>query len=145
MFKTYATKVLVSIGYRGVPLKGLEQYYDAKRGVIKNMGGKVDGGLYVSGWLKRGPSGIIGTNIMDAKDTVVTIVKDLQQEISNNNENASDELLEILKQRNVPIVTWADFAQIDANETNPKRKRSEKQPREKLTNIKAMLQAAQVV
>jgi NADPH-dependent glutamate synthase beta subunit-like oxidoreductase len=63
----------VSIGYKGVPLTGLEQWYDDRKGIITNKGGKIDGassslgGLYVSGWLKRGPRGIIGTNIMDAK------------------------------------------------------------------------------
>jgi NADPH-dependent glutamate synthase beta subunit-like oxidoreductase len=63
----------VSIGYKGVAIEGSEPWFDESRGVMKNQHGLVDaansdmnmGGLYVSGWLKRGPSGIIGTNIGD--------------------------------------------------------------------------------
>ena len=55
--------------------------FDKDKGTVRNNHGKVIGkdvgnGLYVCGWLKRGPSGIIGSNIMDAKDTVATIIKD---------------------------------------------------------------------
>jgi len=149
---TKISKVLVSIGYKGIPLPGLEPWFDEKRGVVKNKGGKVDGatesngGLYVAGWLKRGPSGIIGTNIMDAKDTVVNVVKDLQQSSSAGSDkaNASESLLGLLKERNVPVVTWTDFQRIDSAETSIERKRNETQPREKFTDIKAMLEAAEI-
>src|ERR1700761_2694990 len=76
--------VLRSIGYRGTPLPGIP--FDAKRGLIRNEGGRVcsevDGspcpGEYVVGWIKRGPSGVIGTNKKDANDTVARIVEDEQ-------------------------------------------------------------------
>lgn len=144
-----AQSVLVSIGYKGVPLPGLEQWFDDRRGVVTNKGGKVDGateslgGLYVSGWLKRGPSGIIGTNIMDAKDTVVNIVKDLGSDDTPNGD-ASQRLLSLLKERDVPVVQWSDFQKIDAEETSLARKRNDKQPREKITDIQALLEAAEV-
>lgn len=144
-----AQLVLVSIGYKGVPLPGLEQWFDYRRGVVTNKGGKVDGaneslgGLYVSGWLKRGPSGIIGTNIMDAKDTVVNIVKNLgSDDVANG--DASPRLLSLLKERDVPVVRWSNFQKINAEETSPARKRNDKQPREKITDIKALLEAAEV-
>ena len=76
--------VLRSIGYRGTPLPGIP--FDAERGLIRNEGGRVrseaDGvacpGEYVVGWIKRGPSGVIGTNKKDANDTVARIVEDEQ-------------------------------------------------------------------
>src|SRR3954466_14002056 len=75
--------VLRSIGYRGRPLPGVP--FDEKRGLIRNEGGRVtdeDGapipGEYVVGWIKRGPSGVIGTNKKDATDTVAKIVEDAE-------------------------------------------------------------------
>ena len=65
--------------------------FDEKKGIVRNTHGRVDddkkGGLYVSGWLKRGPSGIIGTNITDAKDTVASIIKDIEDETIRYQEN----------------------------------------------------------
>lgn len=152
-----AKLVLVSIGYKGVPLPGLEPWFDDRRGVVTNKGGKVDdakdslGGLYVSGWLKRGPSGIIGTNIMDAKDTVVNVVNGLlhagdSEKVSEavDKGNASNRLGDLLKERNVPVVTWSNFESIDKEERSAARKRSDKQPREKITDVQALLEAAKV-
>jgi adrenodoxin-NADP+ reductase len=83
-----AQLALVSVGYKGVAIPGLApEVFDSHRGLVVNTHGKVTdasnglAGLYVSGWLKRGPSGIIGTNITDAKDTVGSIVKDLEHQI----------------------------------------------------------------
>jgi ferredoxin/flavodoxin---NADP+ reductase len=73
--------VLRSIGYRGRPLADIP--FDESRGLIANVGGRVtetDGtpspGEYVVGWIKRGPSGVIGTNKKDSADTVARIVED---------------------------------------------------------------------
>ncbi len=73
--------VLVSIGYKTLPLHGLP--FDHKRGIICNEHGRVQAlrGVYCSGWAKRGPTGIIATNILDAKDTVKSIVDDLQGDL----------------------------------------------------------------
>eukprot|EP01084_Bolivina_argentea_P261780 442537_1 len=73
--------VLVSIGYRTLPLHGVP--FDHRRGIICNKHGRVQGlqGVYCSGWAKRGPTGIIATNILDAKDTVKSIVDDLKGEL----------------------------------------------------------------
>ena len=75
--------VLRSIGYRGRPLADVP--FDERRGLIRNDGGRVcdeDGeplpGEYVVGWIKRGPSGVIGTNKKDATDTVARIVEDAE-------------------------------------------------------------------
>jgi ferredoxin--NADP+ reductase len=76
--------VLRSIGYRGVGLDGIP--FDADRGLIPNEGGRVvepDGneqvpGHYAVGWIKRGPSGVIGTNKKDAQETVDSLIADLK-------------------------------------------------------------------
>lgn len=76
--------VIRSIGYKSEPIPELP--FDSKRSVIPNDGGRVISesgeclpGLYVSGWVKRGPTGIIGSNIMDAKETTGAIVKDIHE------------------------------------------------------------------
>jgi ferredoxin/flavodoxin---NADP+ reductase len=75
--------VIRSIGYRGVPLGDVP--FDERRGLIRNDAGRVcteDGdplpGEYAVGWIKRGPSGVIGTNKKDAADTVAKIVEDAE-------------------------------------------------------------------
>jgi NADPH-dependent glutamate synthase beta subunit-like oxidoreductase len=137
---------LISIGYRGIPLPGImESFFDNSRGVVRNVRGRVDasrgggvGGLYVSGWLKRGPSGIIGTNIVDAKDTVASIVADVEsgQVCGKERENLKD----LLVMRKVKVVDWASWRKIDAYEKAVKR--SEDQPRDKITSVSKQLEAA---
>jgi ferredoxin--NADP+ reductase len=75
--------VIRSIGYRGVPLGDVP--FDERRGLIRNVGGRVCGeagdplpGEFCVGWIKRGPSGVIGTNKKDAADTVARIVEDAE-------------------------------------------------------------------
>src|SRR6185369_13945026 len=78
-----AGMVLRSVGYRGVPLKGVP--FDEASFTITNIAGRVVhstsgdpiGGEYVVGWAKRGPSGVIGTNKPDAVSTVAAMVEDL--------------------------------------------------------------------
>lgn len=74
--------ILTSVGYRGRPVPGLP--FDAARGVIPHDEGRVvdDGrrvqGMYVTGWIKRGPSGFIGTNKTDSGETVASLLADLE-------------------------------------------------------------------
>ena len=69
--------VVRSVGYRGVPTPGLP--FDEKSATIPNTDGRVDGSRneYVVGWIKRGPTGVIGTNKKDSQDTVDTLIADL--------------------------------------------------------------------
>ncbi|MFI6335050.1 FAD-dependent oxidoreductase [Streptomyces sp. NPDC050535] len=75
-----AQLVLRSVGYRGVPLDGLP--FDARQGTVPHLAGRVvrDGaispGEYVAGWIKRGPTGVIGTNRPCAKETVTSLLED---------------------------------------------------------------------
>ncbi|MCE5288030.1 MAG: FAD-dependent oxidoreductase [Nocardiaceae bacterium] len=67
--------VLTSIGYQGRPVPDLP--FDDVRGVVPNQSGRVAAGTYVTGWIKRGPSGFIGTNKSCAQETVRALVDDL--------------------------------------------------------------------
>ncbi|MEU1126599.1 NADP oxidoreductase, partial [Streptomyces sp. NPDC005899] len=72
--------VLRAVGYRGTPLPGLP--FDPARGTVPHLGGRVlrDGvaapGEYVAGWIKRGPTGVIGSNRSCAKETVAALLED---------------------------------------------------------------------
>jgi adrenodoxin-NADP+ reductase len=137
-----ADMVLVSIGYKGVKLPGMDDsLFEARRGIVRNTHGKVIDNLYVSGWLKRGPSGIIGTNIVDAKDTVSSILKDLEDEShwSRKIVKGRSGLGLLLLERGVRYVDWASYQRIDAAETDPLKLRSKNQPREKITSVEEML------
>lgn len=73
-----ASLVLRSVGYRGVPIADLP--FDEKRGVIPNEGGRVldTPGVYTTGWIKRGPRGVIGTNRADSEETVAKLLEDFK-------------------------------------------------------------------
>ena len=111
--------VLRSVGYRGLPTEGLP--FDAAAGVIPHLHGAVlaDGrpipGVYVAGWIKHGPNGLIGTNRKDAADTVSTLLADLPQ-LPPAAHRDTDALLAVLRARGVEVVDWAGWQQIDAAE-----------------------------
>jgi ferredoxin--NADP+ reductase len=69
-----AQLVLRSVGYRGLPLEGLP--FDDATGTIPHSAGRVAPGVYVAGWIKRGPTGVIGTNRPCAKETVISLLED---------------------------------------------------------------------
>ncbi len=102
-----------SIGYRSEPLLGVP--FDQKTATVKHHLGRVDGvaGLYASGWLKRGPSGIIGTNINCARETVDAIVEDLQSPTYSPKPDTGD--LPELAQGD-PVVDWTALQRLDAHE-----------------------------
>src|SRR5262249_17308315 len=68
--------VLRSGGYQGVSLPGVP--FDERRAVIPNEAGRVEPGIYTAGWIKRGPSGVIGTNKKDAVETVESLLADAE-------------------------------------------------------------------
>jgi ferredoxin--NADP+ reductase len=115
--------VLRSIGYRGTPLA--EVPFDERRGLIRNVGGRVlddDGapcrGEYAVGWIKRGPSGVIGTNKKDAADTVGRIIEDRDAGALGTPEQPDAEATAAWLADRVPhLVTWEGWEAIDRHET----------------------------
>lgn len=131
--------VLRSVGYRGEPLPDVP--FDEARAVFPNEKGRIlteDGspGLYVVGWIKRGPSGVIGTNKPDSIETVETLLGDLKN-ISPCGNPDTNSLLKGLRERGVRVVSYADWTQIDAAEVS--RGQSIGKPREKFTRVSEML------
>ncbi len=138
--------VFRSVGYRGLPLPGVP--FDARAGVIPNSGGRVteDGkivpGVYTAGWIKRGPSGTIGTNKPDSQQTVGAIVQDLSGLTPCENPSGSS-VLDLLNTRRVRVVSFGDWQRIDAAEVE--RGRVSGKPREKFVTPGAMLEALSAV
>ena len=115
--------VLRSIGYKGVPIDGIP--FDDARGLIHNDGGRVhDGsgdavrGLYAVGWIKRGPSGVIGTNKKDAQETVDQLFADLEAGAIPEPELAGDRaaIEALLDERKPDHITFEGWQAIDAAE-----------------------------
>lgn len=114
--------VLRSIGYRGKPVGDVP--FDERRGLIRNTGGRVCAesgdahrGEYVVGWIKRGPSGVIGTNKKDAADTVARILEDREAGTLNAPaHNDHDAVAAFYAERAPESVTWAGWEAIDAHE-----------------------------
>jgi ferredoxin/flavodoxin---NADP+ reductase len=102
--------VLRSVGYRGVALPGVP--FDERRGVIPNEEGRVAGQprVYAAGWIKRGPSGVIGTNKKDAAETCDRLLEDAAAGLL---ESEGGELEELLRGRGVDFVEYAGWQAID--------------------------------
>ena len=136
--------VMRSIGYRGRPLEGVP--WDDRRGLIRNEGGRVceeDGrprqGEYVVGWIKRGPSGVIGTNKKDAADTVAKIVEDAEAGRLRAPEADAEECLRWLAERAPDAVTWEGWQAIDEAERTAGEPHG--RPRVKLVRLADLLEA----
>lgn len=116
-----ADLVVRSVGYRGTGLDDVP--FDAKRGVIPNAEGRVerDGspvpGEYVAGWIKRGPTGIIGTNKKDANATVASLLADRASgSLPLAPAGTVEEFDALLADRGITVVTTAGWRAIDATE-----------------------------
>ncbi|MBA2241188.1 MAG: FAD-dependent oxidoreductase [Solirubrobacterales bacterium] len=148
--------VLRSIGYLGLGIEGLP--FDERRGVIPNRaGGGFDPasgepvpGLYAVGWIKRGPSGVIGTNKKDAGETVATLLADLEAgrlpelsapaSTSEGSEAAQPaSIKELLARRTPEAVSFSGWQSIDAAEQE--RGRPHGRPRVKFCNVAEMVEA----
>jgi len=142
-----------AIGYRGLPLPGVP--FEERSGLIPNEAGRVldraSGaplpGEYVVGWIKRGPTGVIGTNKKDAQETVDAILADLASAAEQGrpaphvpDSPDAGAVEELLRARNPDLVTYTGWEAIDRHE----RSRGEPagRPRVKLTRIDEMLRVA---
>jgi ferredoxin--NADP+ reductase len=137
--------VFRSIGYGGMPIAGIE--FDAKRGVFANTAGRLirDGsaapGLYATGWIKRGPSGIIGTNRADSLETVAAIQADAP-ELERHERPGAPALNAVLRERGVAVVDYEGWLAIDSLEIA--RGTVCGKPREKFTTREDMLSCVQL-
>ena len=138
--------VFRSVGYQGVPL--LDVPFDTRRHTIPNEKGRVLHpetsqpvlGEYVSGWIKRGPSGVIGTNKPDALETVRCMLEDLQSgEVLTPDMPSPEAAEQRIRERQPLYVSFADWLRLDAIEV--KKGRIEGRPRVKFTRVADMLLA----
>jgi ferredoxin--NADP+ reductase len=139
--------VLRSIGYKGVPIEGLP--FDEGRGLIHNDAGRVhDGegaqveGLYAVGWIKRGPSGVIGTNKKDAQETVNELFADLEAGKIPEAELAGDRgaIEALLGERKPDHVTFEGWQAIDAAEVEAGKPHG--RPRVKFCRVEELVEAS---
>jgi len=139
--------VFRSIGYKGVPLPGVP--FDERRCTIPNDRGRIVDperdapitGEYAVGWIKRGPTGIIGTNKKDAQETVDLVLEDLAQgRLLEPQRPDRDAVEELLRERRPDHVTYAGWEAIDRRE----RERGEPhgRPRVKFARMEELLEAA---
>ncbi|MEX2542845.1 MAG: FAD-dependent oxidoreductase [Trueperaceae bacterium] len=134
--------VLRSVGYRGTALPGVP--FDERRATIPNdegrvldrPGGRTAAGEYVAGWIKRGPSGVIGTNKADAMETVTALLADPLRELAP--EPAKPQAVDaLLASRNVDVFDYQRWCALDRLEVAAGE--SQGRPRVKLTEVSEML------
>jgi ferredoxin/flavodoxin---NADP+ reductase len=137
--------VMRAIGYRGKPLPGVP--FDEQRATIPNRAGRVVGpdgpcpGEYAVGWIKRGPSGVIGTNKKDAQETVDALLEDLAAGTHLQPADPDPEAIgELLGERVPSLVTYEGWSEIDRHEQSLGEPHG--RPRVKLTRIEHLLQVA---
>jgi ferredoxin--NADP+ reductase len=141
-----AQLIVRSVGYRGTSLPGVP--FDESSATIMQRDGRVvsgDGkailGLYVAGWIKRGPSGIIGTNRACAIDTVNAVLADLQFVDVDAKDHSRELLFATLRRQSLKLVDFQGWRRIDALERADGAAMAK--PREKLTRVAAMLKASE--
>ncbi|CAB4406299.1 unnamed protein product [Rhizophagus irregularis] len=139
--------VLKSVGYKSIPLEGLS--FDENKGIVPNHKGKIldndnneQPGLYVAGWLKRGPQGVIATTMYDAYETAEVIVSDIKQDkpmLSNDTfKYGSKVIIPILHQRGIRTVSYKDWKKIEEKENEAGR--AKHKPREKFGRVEDAMQ-----
>ncbi len=138
--------VFRSIGYQGVPLPDVP--FHEKWGVIENDMGRVTDpatgdhmtGLYAAGWIKRGPTGVIGTNKQDAGETVESIVEDVSRgSVIEPRDPDPESALRLVSGAQPDYVTYEDWLGIDRLEVE--RGKASGRPRVKFTSVEEILEA----
>ena len=127
-FEVPCGTVVTAIGYHTAPISGVS----LDGGIIKNSGGRVDRGIYVVGWAKRGPSGTIPTNGPDSRDVVDLIASELE----STNKAGREAINALLEKRNIRRINFEDWQLISEQEfaqaITPR-------PRERFTRVEDML------
>jgi ferredoxin--NADP+ reductase len=138
--------VVRSVGYRGTSIPGVP--FDERSATVLQRDGRVvdhDGnavpGMYVAGWIKRGPSGIIGTNRACAIDTINSLLADLKTKVCDPREVSRELFFASLRGRSLKLIDFQGWRKIDALERADGTVKAK--PREKLTRVAAMLKASE--
>lgn len=137
--------VLTSIGYRGKPIRDLP--FDDAAAVVPNDGGRVIDpqtgqpvpGSYVAGWIKRGPTGFIGTNKSCALETVQSLVDDYNAGLLTGPRTKPAALPKLVRSRKPDVVSTPGWKAIDEAEIE---RGGDHRPRDKFTSVADMLAAA---
>uniref|UniRef100_A0A673INE2 NADPH:adrenodoxin oxidoreductase, mitochondrial n=1 Tax=Sinocyclocheilus rhinocerous TaxID=307959 RepID=A0A673INE2_9TELE len=135
--------IISSIGYKSIPIDPAVPF-DPQKAIVPNEMGRVQdtAGLYCSGWVKRGPTGVIATTMNDSFDTACVLIQDMEAgklDVSANKPGA--QAITALRQtRGVRTVLFSQWEKINAEEE--KRGRSLGKPREKLLDVNQMLKIA---
>ncbi len=142
--------IVHAIGYQGDPVADVP--FDAQRGVIQNQQGRVQGACidvttdapteapnkeYAAGWIKRGASGVIGSNKQCASDTVAQLLFDLAQSEEGSNMASAGDIAALLQTRGVEYLDFADWLLLD--EYEQAQGRLVGRPRRKVTQVREML------
>ncbi|HEX2285000.1 MAG TPA: NADP oxidoreductase, partial [Mycobacterium sp.] len=129
------------VGYRGVPTPGLP--FDERTGTIPHTEGRVEGSRneYVVGWIKRGPTGVIGSNKKDSQETVDTLIKDLSgASLPDVGPDHSEKLVEWLLSRQPKLITDDHWKLIDEYERSAGEPHG--RPRVKVCSVAELLRIA---
>ena len=133
-----------SVGYRGIPIPAIP--FNESWGTIENEQGRIvdadtrqpQKGLYTAGWIKRGPTGVIGTNKTDAQETVKCMVEDLHAEsILHPGQPQMKAARGLIRERQPQFVSYDDWLVIDREEIA--RGQTDGRPRVKFTSVEEML------
>lgn len=136
-----AQLVVRAVGYRGVPTEGLP--FDVRAAIIPHTDGRVEGSRneYVVGWIKRGPSGVIGSNKKDSQDTVNTLIAAMcGTPVAEFSANHGEELASWYLSRQPKLVTEKHWRLINEHEVSSGE--GQGRPRVKLTSVDHMLRVA---
>lgn len=135
--------VISSIGYKSLPIDPSVPF-DSPKAIVPNNMGRVQQapGLYCSGWLKTGPTGVIATTMNNSFDTARSLVEDINSGILDvsSAKPGSQSISSLLEKRGVKPVTFSDWEKIDQVET--RRGESSGKPREKILSVEEMLRVA---
>jgi len=128
--------VFRSVGYRGVALPGIP--FDEKRGTVPNVSGRVLDptgapipGCYVAGWIKRGPSGVIGTNKPDAGETAAALLEDAAA--GRLHAPGADPCDLLLAAKGIEPITWDEWLKLQQHENE--RGQADGRPRTKVIDL----------
>jgi len=133
-----AQLVVRAVGYRGVPTPGLP--FDERSGTIPHADGRIEGSRneYVVGWIKRGPTGVIGSNKKDSQETVDTLLADLAgADLADVDAEHSEALVEWLLSRQPKLITDDHWKLIDEYERSAGQEGG--RPRVKVTSVAELL------